>query len=160
MWYLIQISQLDVKRSSRPDVFCKKGVFRNFAKFTGKHLCQRQLFLCVSCKTTHKPPKNQPNHAQTSQTTHKSVKPPTNYPQASQITLKPAKQQTNHLLISQKSHRYFPEDIFYERQHFLAHSTRKEKQMHFFSCSCWISHFAFSIAQFFTIPNCRLQSQS
>ena len=27
-------------KSSRPDVFCKKGVLRNFAKFTGKHLCQ------------------------------------------------------------------------------------------------------------------------
>ena len=27
-------------RSIRPEVFCKKGVFRNFAKFTGKHLCQ------------------------------------------------------------------------------------------------------------------------
>ena len=25
-------------RSSRPEVFCKKGVLRNFAKFTGKHL--------------------------------------------------------------------------------------------------------------------------
>ena len=25
-------------------VFCKKGVLRNFAKFTGKHLCQ-SLFL-------------------------------------------------------------------------------------------------------------------
>ena len=25
-------------------MFCKKGVFRNFAKFTGKHLCQ-SLFL-------------------------------------------------------------------------------------------------------------------
>ena len=23
-----------------PEVFCKKGVLRNFAKFTGKHLCQ------------------------------------------------------------------------------------------------------------------------
>ena len=31
-------------RSSRPDVFCKKGILRNFAKFTGKHLCQ-SLFL-------------------------------------------------------------------------------------------------------------------
>ena len=31
-------------RSSRPEVFCKKGVLRNFAKFTGKHLCQG-LFL-------------------------------------------------------------------------------------------------------------------
>ena len=27
-----------------PGVFCKKGVVRNFAKFTGKHLCQ-SLFL-------------------------------------------------------------------------------------------------------------------
>ena len=31
-------------RSSRPEVFCKKGVFRNFAKFTGKHLCQSLFF--------------------------------------------------------------------------------------------------------------------
>ena len=23
-----------------PEVFCKKGVLRNFVKFTGKHLCQ------------------------------------------------------------------------------------------------------------------------
>ena len=29
-------------RSSRPEVFCKKGVLRNFTKFTGKHLCQSQ----------------------------------------------------------------------------------------------------------------------
>ena len=27
-------------RSSRPKVFCKKGVLRNFIKFAGKHLCQ------------------------------------------------------------------------------------------------------------------------
>ena len=25
---------------SRPKVFCKKGVLKNFSKFTGKHLCQ------------------------------------------------------------------------------------------------------------------------
>ena len=31
-------------RSSRPHVFCTKGVLRNFAKFTGKHLCQRLFF--------------------------------------------------------------------------------------------------------------------
>ena len=30
-------------RSSRLEVFCKKGVLRNFAKFTGKHLCQSLL---------------------------------------------------------------------------------------------------------------------
>ena len=33
-----------LNRSSRPEVFWKKGVVRNFAKFTGKHLCQ-SLFL-------------------------------------------------------------------------------------------------------------------
>ena len=47
-------------RSSRPEVFCRKGVLRNFAKFTGKHLCQRlnfikketlaQVFSCELCK--------------------------------------------------------------------------------------------------------------
>ena len=32
-------------RSSRPDVFCKKGILRNFGKFTGKHLlCQGLLY--------------------------------------------------------------------------------------------------------------------
>ena len=31
-------------RSGRPELFCKKGVLRNFAKFTGKHLCQRFFF--------------------------------------------------------------------------------------------------------------------
>ena len=29
---------------SRPEVFCKKGVFKNFAKFTGKHVCQSLFF--------------------------------------------------------------------------------------------------------------------
>ena len=31
-------------RRSRPKMFCKKSVLRNFAKFTGKHLCQDLLF--------------------------------------------------------------------------------------------------------------------
>ena len=31
-------------RSSRPEVFCRKGVLKNFAKFTGKHLCQSLFF--------------------------------------------------------------------------------------------------------------------
>ena len=31
-------------RSIRPEVFCKKGVLRNFTKLTGKDLCQ-SLFL-------------------------------------------------------------------------------------------------------------------
>ena len=30
--------------SSRPKVFCKKGVLRNFAKFTGKQMCERLFF--------------------------------------------------------------------------------------------------------------------
>ena len=31
-------------RSSHPEVFCKKGVLRNFTKFIGKHLCQSLFF--------------------------------------------------------------------------------------------------------------------
>ena len=31
-------------RSSRPEVFCKKGVLRNFAKFIVKHLCHSLFF--------------------------------------------------------------------------------------------------------------------
>ena len=31
-------------RRGRPKVFCKKVILRNFAKFTGKHLCQRLFF--------------------------------------------------------------------------------------------------------------------
>ena len=30
-----------ILRSSRPELFCKKGVLRSFTTFTGKHLCQR-----------------------------------------------------------------------------------------------------------------------
>ena len=44
---LICISERGLKtqsRSSRPEVFCKKGVLRNFTKFIGKHLCQSLLF--------------------------------------------------------------------------------------------------------------------
>ena len=33
-----------IYRSSRPDVFCRKGVHRNLAKFTGKRLCH-SLFI-------------------------------------------------------------------------------------------------------------------
>ena len=32
------------RRSSRREVFCKKGVLRNFTKFTEKHLCQSLFF--------------------------------------------------------------------------------------------------------------------
>ena len=33
-----------LSRSSRPEVFCKKDVLKNFAKFTGKHLWQSAFF--------------------------------------------------------------------------------------------------------------------
>ena len=35
-------------RSSRPEVFGKRGVLRNFAKFTGKHLCRSLFFNIVA----------------------------------------------------------------------------------------------------------------
>ena len=41
-------------RSSRPEVFCRKGTFRNFQKFTGKHLCQ-SLFLNKVAGLRHRP---------------------------------------------------------------------------------------------------------
>ena len=46
---------MGVIRGSRPEVFCKKGVFKNFEKFTGKHLCQSLFFnkvgdSCEFCK--------------------------------------------------------------------------------------------------------------
>ena len=31
-----------------PEVFCKNGVLRNFAKFSGKHLCE-SLFFNKAC---------------------------------------------------------------------------------------------------------------
>ena len=33
-----------ISRSTHPEVFCKKGVLRNFAKFTGKRLCQSLFY--------------------------------------------------------------------------------------------------------------------
>ena len=35
---------VNIVRSSRPEVLCKKGVVRNSAKFTGKDLCQSLYF--------------------------------------------------------------------------------------------------------------------
>ena len=40
---LFEVESLQRKtfiRSSRAETFCKKGALKNFAKFTGKHLCQ------------------------------------------------------------------------------------------------------------------------
>ena len=44
MAYLLEMKQNSNDRSSRPKVFCKKGVLWNFAKFTGKDLCQSLFF--------------------------------------------------------------------------------------------------------------------
>ena len=43
-YYAFLLLTLQVKynakhRISHPEVSCKKGVLKNFAKFTGKHLC-------------------------------------------------------------------------------------------------------------------------
>ena len=35
-----QVPDLVMSKSSRSEVFCIKGVVRNFAKFTGQHVCQ------------------------------------------------------------------------------------------------------------------------
>ena len=44
--------KLSRNRSSRPGVFCKKGVLRNFTKFTVKHLCQSLFFENTFSKNT------------------------------------------------------------------------------------------------------------
>ena len=38
------VSRISAYRSSRPEVFCKKGVLRNLVKFTGKRLCESHFF--------------------------------------------------------------------------------------------------------------------
>ena len=35
---------LNLYQKQPPEMFCNKGVLRNFAKFTGKHLCQSIFF--------------------------------------------------------------------------------------------------------------------
>ena len=40
----VLIIAFQVFRTSRPEVFCKKDVFRNITKFIGKHLCQSLFF--------------------------------------------------------------------------------------------------------------------
>ena len=36
-------------RNSRRELLCKKGVLRNFGKFTGRHLCQSLVFKAEAC---------------------------------------------------------------------------------------------------------------
>ena len=35
-------------RSSHPEMFCKKGILKNFAKFTGKNLCRSLFFKTIA----------------------------------------------------------------------------------------------------------------
>ena len=45
LWLMVVfLLKLSFCRSSRPEVFCSKGVLKIFAKFTGKQLC-RNLFM-------------------------------------------------------------------------------------------------------------------
>ena len=41
---VIVIICLVVRQKQPPEVFCKKGVLRNFLKFIEKHLCQSLFF--------------------------------------------------------------------------------------------------------------------
>ena len=41
LWMVLALSN---RQSSRPEAFCQKGVLRNFAKFTGKHVFQSLFF--------------------------------------------------------------------------------------------------------------------
>ena len=43
-YYQVKLQQININRGSRQEVFYKRGVLKNFAKFTGKHLCQ-SLFI-------------------------------------------------------------------------------------------------------------------
>ena len=44
LWNYRKDNLLSTYRSSRPEVFYKTGVLRNFAKYTGEHLCQSLFF--------------------------------------------------------------------------------------------------------------------
>ena len=64
----IEHAQIDffilmITRSSRPEAFFKKGVLRNFTKFTGKHLCQSLFFNKVAgLMTPHRTPSESRYH--------------------------------------------------------------------------------------------------
>ena len=48
---LLPVTLLTISRSSRPEVFCKKGVLGNFTKSTGEHLCQSLLSFAKFLRT-------------------------------------------------------------------------------------------------------------
>ena len=139
-----------------------KKVSLEISQNSQENICFRDSF---SCALAVKPPTN---HPKTSQITHKPAKLPTNQSNHPQITHKLPTSQPNHSQTSQipnKSPTNQPKIASsFPWRHFLWTATfslpipREKRNRCIFFCSCWISHFAFSIAQFFTIPNCRLQS--
>ena len=42
--FRIKLFQICIIRSNRSEMFCKRAVLRNFAKYGGKHLCQSLFF--------------------------------------------------------------------------------------------------------------------
>ena len=42
--YCMRSEEIVFLQKQPPEMFCKKGVYRNFAKFTGKHPCQSHFF--------------------------------------------------------------------------------------------------------------------
>ena len=44
MWVWVSNCKMCNFQKKPPEMFCKKGVLRNFAKYTGKHLCQSLFF--------------------------------------------------------------------------------------------------------------------
>ena len=52
---LYMVKKAVLSRSSRPEVFCKIGALKNFAKFAGKHLCQILFLIVASLRLQHFP---------------------------------------------------------------------------------------------------------
>ena len=52
-WHVKNVNNFQIAkvRSSHPEVFCQKGVLKNFAKFTGKHLCQSLSLIKLHCRS-------------------------------------------------------------------------------------------------------------
>ena len=43
--YSMTSEEIVFLQKQSPEVFCKKGAFRNFTTFTGKHLCQSHFYV-------------------------------------------------------------------------------------------------------------------
>ena len=54
LFALIHLQKHEFVGSSRPEMFCKKGILRNIAKFSGKHLCQSLFFNKLKKRLWHR----------------------------------------------------------------------------------------------------------